>query len=351
MSRRRLWLLAAAIPAVCLRVRLLWSFPGNYDTESYREVLAILRRGGSVYAETARYNYSPIWWNALRLCDGLGRRWSLPLPTSVGLLLLAVDLLTAALLARMAGRSGSRWPEGAALLFLWNPVSVLLSSWHGQFDNLAILFLVAAVALARREKDGRSVLALAASLLAKHLAWFHPLLFALRKENRHRLATAAVPYALFAASFLPFARDWPGIRRHVLAYGGLGGLYGTDVILLFSGVPFWAPRVLFAAGSLAAIRLLRGVEIGRASLILLIVTLLLVPGIGQQYFVWPIALGSLVPSAGYLIYTVITALFLIGSPRGLGVASPLLPGWYGPWWAALAWLLLEIRGLRARRTA
>jgi len=102
-------------------------------------------------------------------------------------------------------------------------------------------------------------------------------------------------------------------------------------------------------GSLSAVWLLGDVEIGRAALLLTLVTLILLPGIAPQYVVWPIALGALFPGIGYLVYTTVAALFLIGSSRGFAVSSALLPGWYGPWWAALIWLLLEVRHLRQAR--
>jgi hypothetical protein len=344
----RLGFAGAIGAAVGLRLVFLFGFSGNYDTRSFEEVLAIRDRGGNVYGQTPRYNYSPVWWNCLRVARALGRAANVPLATSVGLLLLGVDLATAALLWRLAGTAAPGRGRWAAILFLWNPVSVFSSSWHGQFDNVAILFLLMALLAVRLGREGASILALGASLLVKHIAWFHPLLLAIRPGNRRRLATALIPYVIFAASFLPYAAAWREIRRNVFEYGALGGLYGTDVLLLLPGVPFWLPRAIFVAGSLMAVWLLRHVETSRASLLLFLVTLLLLPGIAQQYFVWPIALGALFPGIGYLAYTTAAALFFIGSSRGFAVDSPYLPGWYGPWWTALLWLLLEVRRLKLR---
>lgn len=46
-----LWVLA--------RPYLATAFYGNYDQASYYSVIAVMRRGDNVYAETNRYNYSP----------------------------------------------------------------------------------------------------------------------------------------------------------------------------------------------------------------------------------------------------------------------------------------------------
>ena len=105
---------------------------------------------------------------------------------------------------------------------------------------------------------------------------------------------------------------------------------------------------------LTAVVLLRRAEIEpvRASLILFLVVLIFLPGIGRQYFVWPIALGALCGGPGYLVYSVIATGALV-SVSGLAPGLPHLPGWYGVWWACLLWLLLELRALgrAARRLA
>jgi hypothetical protein len=95
-----------------------------------------------------------------------------------------------------------------------------------------------------------------------------------------------------------------------------------------------------------AIALLRRVEIVRASLLLFLVILVFAPGFGRQYCVWPIALGALFAGPGFYLYSAVSAAFLVGAiyPETRDAVS--LPGWYGPFWAALAWLAWEVRGSR-----
>ena len=71
-----------------------------------------------------------------------------------------------------------------------------------------------------------------------------------------------------------------------------------------------------------------------------------VPGFGRQYCVWPVALGSLFPGAGLLVFTAVSSGFLARGFFPFDGAPGWLPGWYGPWWAALLWLLLELRAAR-----
>jgi hypothetical protein len=340
--------------ALVLRLLFFRAFAENYDSQSYQEVVRVMASGGDPYGGTDRYNYSPVWAGTLAVLDVAARASGLSLATAVGALLLLADALTALLLFRLGG--GGAAGGRAALLFFANPVSIWLSSYHRSFDAIAILLLLVALRIFRSEplRPGRVSAALAASLLLKHVAAFHPLLF-LRSRRRPGLGPIglAAPYAVFLASFVPFWRSWRPIRDHVLLYGGLGGLYGTDALLLLPGVPFWVPRILFAAAVLTAVVLLRRAEVEpvRASLVLFLVVLIFLPGIGRQYFVWPIALGALGSGPGYLVYSVIATGALV-SVSGLAPGLPHLPGWYGVWWACLLWLLLEWKALgRARRPA
>lgn len=356
-GRGRLGLAAGYAAAAILRLALLFSYPGGYDTESYGIVAEIEARHGNVYAETRRYNYSPVWGRLLLTFDRVGRATGLGLLRTVGLFLLLVDAATALVVASLASKV-TRGGSGAAagLLFFANPVSVLISSWHLQFDALAILFLLFAVRSEKPDRGGRGAVAawLAASLLAKHVTWFHPLLF----WRRLRGWTLA-PYAVFLASFLPYAASWREIRDHVFRYRSLSGNYGIEGLLLVRGVPEWAPAAIFGVAVVAAVWFLapgrdpdRQEEqaLARASLRLFLVLLVFLPGFSRQYCVWPIALGSLFPGVGLCVYTIVAAGFLARGFFPFDGAPSWLPGWYGPWWAAVLWLLLELRSSRRQVT-
>jgi len=339
--------------ALAIRARFLAALTSNYDIASWRLVSNILERGGNVYRETNRYNYSPLWGCLLVALDFLGRVVGLPLYRVAPLFLLGVDLASAALLRAIALERGQTQGRAglAALLFFANPVSVIVSSYQGAFDNLSILFLLLALFFAgrRRASRGGVVAALSMSLLAKHITWFHPLLFAFRSGRKRVEPAALIPYAVFLLSFAPFWRDWDGIRTHVFSYRSLDEPYGVEFLRSVAGFPRGATTALLVLSALTAVALLRRVEIGRASLLLLLVLLIFAPGICPYYFVWPIALGCLYPTAGFLVYTVVVTGFLVHSPDVIGLELPHLPGWSGPWWALVFWLLWEIRGLAGKR--
>jgi hypothetical protein len=349
MRRERLLFAAGFLCALVVRVLFLRAFSGNYDVDSFAGAVAILRRGGDIYRETTRYNYSPVWAQVLRALAFLAERTGWSFGAALGAFLLAVDALTAGVLYRLAG--GGRRGATAALVFFGNPVSVFVSSFHLQFDNVAILCLLAALLWAERLPASRipTIGWLSASLLFKHVTAFFPPLFLARRGRRGLTAfEVLVPYAVFAVSFLPYWRSWAGIRSNVVGYRSLREDYGVGMLRTVPGMPDWMPGALFAAAVLGALVVLRRLPRARACLLLFLVMVLFAPGICEYYFVWPIALVSLFGGAGYMVYTVVVSSFFLGSPDGLGLPLEHLPGWHGLWWSVLLWLAWEARRLSGR---
>jgi len=340
--------------ALAIRSLFLFWMRDHNNLLSWRIVVGVLEGGADLYADTHhRYNYSPLWAGVLWLLSG-ARRAGWTLNQAVAVFLVVVDAATAALLARIVWRrTASRVRAlASALLFFANPVSAIVSGSLGAFDNFAFFFVLLSVAFAeeRPAARGKAIAAMSLSLLVKHVAFFHPLLLARsREEPRVGPLGALVPYAVFLASFLPFWASRAAIREHVFGYEGSGEPYGIEPLRFVSFLPPWTPRAVFVAAGIAAVVCLRRVAFGRACLLLTLVTLLFLPGVGPNYFVWPIALGALEPGVGYAVYTAVVTLFLIHSPDAIGVEFSHLPGWSGPWWAIVFWVLWEIREEQRRR--
>ncbi len=355
MLKRQRWILfTGAGAALAIRVSHLLAHRGNFDTGVYERIVALFRSGGNLYSGTNEYKWSPVWALLLWVIHGVGGALGWPLHRAVGFFLLGVDGVTAYLVYRIALRIGSRGESGAlgaAVLFFANPVSIFASGFNLQWDNLSILFLLAALlfALPPEGRKTRFVASLSASILIKHISWCHPILLFQNRTLPGRWRRAALlPYAVFLVSFLPYWGAWNGIRENVFGYRGGHERYGLGVLMEVGWLPGWGATLIFLAAVVAAALEFRNLEPVRASLLLFLVMLLFTPGIQQYYFVWPIALGSVFGGFGYAAYTVVTAAFLIHSPDGLQLDWRGLPDWNGPWWAAMLWLLLEVRNLRGR---
>ena len=315
-----------------LRLLLAWKYYGNFDQQSYEIVQGIMRSGGNVYAETARYNYSPVWSWLLAGFDGLGSWLSWPSHAMIRTGLTLVDALTAFVLLRLGGAM-------AASIFLLSPVSILITGYHGQFDNLAVLLLLLTLL-------GRPlwtwVLAPIAVLVKQIVL---PMTIYLQPgwPLRRRLLIAGISLGVFIASLLP-ALGGPGaggVVRNVVTYGGLVGDYGVTSLhpaLALPGAAFILRMVLIVAFLILAIR--PPADKVRALLIAMLLFVVLTPGFGTQYFILPIALGTLTRGWGFWLYSLVAAVHILGSPVSVAWLPATHPNVV--WLAAILWLAHEL---------
>lgn len=331
------FVIAASVGA---RFYLAWTAPSSVDLESYGIVAAQGREGLPLYESTSRYNYSPVWSWAIAGLDAVSRAAGLPFDGVTRSLLAGVDLGVAALVFLLARRSG-RAPWTCAALFLVNPVGIWVSSVQGQFDNVAVLCLLAALSAGTAKRSGPWLFA---SIAVKQVTLVHPILWIRRRKDA--LAVALV-YAAAAALFLAYWRQWRAILAHVVFYRGVPRSYGFSEWVLADSA--WALPLgltaLAAAG--AAAWLLRLHDPVRASLFVFLVLLFFAPGLGSQYLMWPLPFAALHPGWRALLFSAAAILWILGSHYSI-------PG-SGRWMGQILWLSValwgsgEIRALTAER--
>jgi hypothetical protein len=277
----------------------------NYDLDSYRIVADLMAAGKNVYAGTDRYNYGPVWFNVIHLLDWLAGhdakifRWLL-----VGVLSAA----DAGIFFVLRQKFGVR----AAVFFFLNPVSIIITGYHNQFDNVAVLLGLAAVLvygddhdapLNRRKWQGLFLLSL--SLMTKHVFFLFPLWLAVKQRGFwQKVLVVIVPAAIFLAGFIPY---WPaghqGIMDNVFAYHSHESKLFYNFFLpamvtwMFDSRTVWMALIIIFA--LVCRR--------RPSLeSLLIYTGLLVatsPATTNQYLAIPIAMASAFPNPLFWLYS------------------------------------------------
>ena len=254
LERKQKDLLFGAMLLSVLAKVLLANLGHNYDLESYRIVSDIQEQGQSVYASTTRYNYGPIWawivsgFGHLASAD-MGERMHMWIAAFLGM----VDVLIAVVLLRAYSLT-------AALVFVLSPVGLLISGYHSQFDNLAVLLGLLAWLLIREGKPNPrafllSAVCLGLSLIVKHVLFLFPLWMVFWRplgKLRNRILYALIAYGMFACAFLPWLFDplsRAGILRSVLGYSsGLGFSWVGYIIDLFPHpewqlVSPWVPSI------------------------------------------------------------------------------------------------------------
>lgn len=318
--------LVAAIVA-----RLLVSQLGsNYDWESETIVAGIVGDGGNVYAETARYNYGPVFMGVLGALHFLSGSDQLDRLLVVGFLTL-VDLGIWAVLRSQFGRV-------AAAVFLLNPISIIITGYHNQFDNLAVLLGLLAVVVLRDSASGRTSSSrflaglglLGLSLCTKHVFFVFPLWIAVRQVTwGRRLAALAVPPLLFVVSFLPFlphgGKD--GILRNVVHYSSANNSPLMHLILPDGWVSAGLAKAVFLLVLVAGAFVFRSRSDLDRLLLYTVVLVVFAPAMANQYLAIPMAAAVAWLNAGFVLYVTLSTLFLGAHPNGFGrlAVRDLLP--------------------------
>ncbi len=338
---RRAWPLWLAVAALAVALRLLVAGLGsNYDLASYRIVADILERGGNVYADTQRYNYGPVWFHLLELFRFLARWFpdpALAFGYVISSFLSLVDLALGAMLLR-------RFGTGAALCFLFNPISILISGYHRQFGALALLLgFLAALAFERAGREGEGspaaglgrarwagLGALGASLVTKHLFFAFPFWLAVRQRRRRaRLLVLFVPPAIFFLSFLPYLGGGGarGILEHVFLYKAR-----FDVPLLTAWLPAIVVEQLplvvnllstfvFLTALVAGAWIFEEESATRAALLYTVLLVVFAPATANQYLALVVPFVAVYRNPFTALFTVVASLHLMIDRDGLQMAA------------------------------
>jgi hypothetical protein len=329
---------------VSLTLKMLIATAGNnYDIESFQIVSDTVLQGKTVYAETYRYNYGPIWAYV-----AAGIRYvqiHVFVNDSMGLfhMLLAaflgyIDVLIGLALA-------SRFSTAAGLVFLLNPVSLLITGYHSQFDNFSVLFALYGSLLlfgnppARRWHTALGIALLGLSLGIKHILIFFPIWLLFRKEFdwRKKLLFLTLPYGIFLAMFLPFVFNGEacrGIAHNVFSYSAYmpTGLYSHLLGLiapanfferLFGWIPVFSGfKFVWLCTMILAGWLLRKADGRQYLLYYLIAMCVFSPQIVDQYMAIPL-IACAVFCRSWLVwgYILTATLYLVGcSPDNINCA-------------------------------
>src|SRR3990172_7804576 len=124
------------VVAVGIGLRLsVMTLGHNVDFDSFLIVARLMHLGSNVYANTARYNYGPIWFNLLYIVDSIAYHISpnheLIFRYTLVSFLSLVDAGIALILQRKVNLT-------TAVVFMLNPISIIITGYHNQFDNLAV---------------------------------------------------------------------------------------------------------------------------------------------------------------------------------------------------------------------
>lgn len=137
--------------------------------------------------------------------------------------------------------------------FFLNPVSIIITGYHNQFDTIAVLFALLSILYINEEesfskKDIFAILFLSLSLMTKHILFLLPV-FILLTNNiplKKRIVYAIVPPVVFLLSFAPFTIQnnaaLQGIINNVFLYRSFNNAPLLDILYKQIGFPS-GPRI------------------------------------------------------------------------------------------------------------
>lgn len=331
LTRRKWWVIGLLVVGVVARFAMM-KRGHNFDMDSWRLSADITAHHGNVYAETYRYNYGPVWFEVVHILDRIAQ-WTVNPYHALRVLIVGVLTLADLGIWYLLRR---RFGYVAAFLFFLNPISIIITGYHNQFDTLAIFTALAAV-MVYGESDGPmtkrkwwGLVLLGLSLSIKHVFFLFPLWLAVRQKGwREKLLVLVVPVGIFVVSFLPFVgAGHTGIIKNVLGYAS------------FNNAPFWytvlpqfvqavvSIKVLFFGALVVFAFIMRKRPVVESLLIYSIVLVVFSAAIANQYLAIVCAAIAAYPNVFYGLYTLFGMLMLSMSAAGLhsNKLHQVLPG-------------------------
>lgn len=305
----------------------------NYDFESYCIVGKLAGNFHNVYAETTRYNYGPVFF----CIQGLLYRFSFFLSTNPVLTyrVLLVSLLTLTDLG-IALYIADQKSMRCAVCFFLNPISIIITGYHNQFDNIAILLALFSLQFYNEDdklvrKDWLFILFMSLSLMTKHIFFLIPVFILLKRglSLKKKMIYAVTPPFIFLISFVPFAICGEGAFRGIVNNVFLYRSYNNAPLLhgVFEMVEL--PDRFYAWIYMALMCIVGGIvrkrKFSDCVMIYLINMVAFASAIANQYLVIPMV-ALYVLEAGILknAYIIAMTLFLFISEAGLGQKTAMI---------------------------
>lgn len=301
----------------------------NYDMNSWRIVGEIASNGENIYVGTARrFSYAPFM---AYVFGGLFKLNSfLPFPSSesfhiwVALFLTTCDALIAFFLFRTLSLASS-------IFFYLSPVALLITGYHSQFDNVAVLMGLLGWHVLHKDPEnkkniGFSIALISLSLLTKHILMFFPLWVLFYdgiKSWRLKLLFLGIVYGVFAVSFLPFLGDeaaQSNILDNIVFYNHRVGnalsavslklFFPVEVVENFIKYSFIL-KVIMLSGTLLTGYIIMKTRPEQAVFFYLIAIVLFSSQMADQYFAIPLVACALLYRSPFAWLYVLFASFLI----------------------------------------
>jgi Gpi18-like mannosyltransferase len=367
-------LLAAAVATVA-KLLIAWNTIGTNDSIVFfffgRELAS--RGLAETYRRLILFNHPPLVAYFLCAIYELSQSYfcqinHVSFPFLLRLPGIAADFVSTIVICRIAA-GFHRLPLWALLLFALNPVSVMVSGFHGNTDPVMVMFLLLSCLMTLREQPDLAGIVLALSCqikVAPILLLPAFLLFWEKPSQALRFFLVFLGFTLML-SLQPLLLAPSSWARNVLSYGSYSGLWGVTYLLHLSQLQSFGRISFFNLSSAANVvnSVLKLTIIGltllassrqrrndRLSFLEIIAwswvaLFIFAPGIAPQYFVWITPFLLFLSPLWFACFTGGASIFLFlfyntiahGLPWYLAVSTNARSASWAPW-SLLPWFIL-----------
>lgn len=337
----------------------------SQDMSYWKIVTAVLARGGNPYIETPYLNWPPFWMICLWGFDQLATTSNIPLNVCIKIGLMAADLAVLWVIYLLLNQVRPNENHEKLILFgfVLNPLAIILTCVHGNFDVFVALWCGLTVLFTLRFAMSESPIDRLASaaflglgILTKTVPFLlFPLLFLRARRRPLQESILAAFLAIFPAVLglgILYVLGSAAVDEKVIGYRGNPGWFGVSGMLDAVGYPFIArkvyPSIFFISilGGLTFLvkqfqesSLIAGRQILACSIFMLLMVPMVGPGFGLQYAYWslPLLVVGIVflgprfaqASRYYLLTCAVVYPFLYAFAPDLGAFLPHIAGKLG----------------------
>lgn len=313
--RGLLWFLLILAAGLGARLLVAAAFEGS------RDIVLQIHHGQAILAgHSAWTSKLPIAYFLPALMQLAAAKWGIAETLAQKLPAIAGDVFCAILLWKLARRRDHQKPWLWPAVYLLNPVTIILSAYHGNVDPLMAAAMLWALTLRWRDSPVSAGVALSLALTMKPTALLAlpVLLLPLSRAGNVRLAVSAVVATV--AICAPFALADPNFGAFLANYGGPYGSWGFP--LLFKQSENVGRQLLSMEGP--AVEVLHGINrlfatYGRHVLVAVIGAALLL--LRKRWRISSEEQNASAMAAMYLLFYVFATGF---GPQYLSLAAPFL---------------------------
>ena len=302
---KKIFIIALVIRLICL---YLFRNVTNYDLQSYLQVGELTLKGVNIYPDVANLHhpYLPFFLYVEALAVYFGQSKIIVI-TLIKVINIIFDLGILQLIYLLSKKNLK-----TCFLYAINPVTILITTLHGQFDVIPVFFILLTIYLLNKKQELLSVLSFSFAVFTK--TW--PILFLIPIVRRIKSKKLIFLIIFFPALFI-FIYIWLfksslfNISKTLIYYQGLWGIWGP-LSLLGKTIILWQKlsTLIFLICFFSYSILKRNKNLIEEFLDLLFFFFVFTTNFSIQYFVWIVPFLYLIKPKKYLWLIVLISLYL-----------------------------------------